>query len=302
MKSGSRQDGRKAFGFTIVETMIVLAVTAGLFVAIAASLGGQQNKAEFVHAIQDVQTQIQQVINQVSTGYYPNNNDFTCKQSGNSVALTYVSTTNNQGSNGSCAFLGKIFQFGVSDGTYPGGYVTYTVASCNTTLITPTPPGMCATPNPPNAFWNVGPIIGDSSINFKSGFSTTSFPLEYGLTAVSVSSSNPAISSIYAVGFLMELGSLNSSSAGGYNSGTQPVDLVLIDNASSTSIGQSSATFVNNVDSLLLTSTNYVIDPAGGVNICLASSGSNQSGMITIGGSGRQLLVQLKVYNDTKCS
>ncbi|MGI0135266.1 MAG: type II secretion system protein, partial [Candidatus Micrarchaeaceae archaeon] len=84
-------------GFTIVETMIVLAITGALFIAIASTLAGRQNSAEFNHAIQTVQAQIQQTVNQVSAGFYPSNSNFTCSASGS--AVIFNSGAVGQGSN-----------------------------------------------------------------------------------------------------------------------------------------------------------------------------------------------------------
>jgi hypothetical protein len=43
-----------------------------------------------------------------------------------------------------------------------------------------------------------------------------------------------------------------------------------------------------------------VQNPSNGVSICFASGGTNQSGLVTIGGSGHPLSVTLKVMESTK--
>src|SRR6266511_2117091 len=108
--------GKKARGFTVVETLIVLAVTGGLFVAIAATLSGRQNRTQFTQAIQEIQSQIQQVVNDVGSGYFPSTNNFSCSATlaGPSIATGSAE----QGSNAGCVFIGKAIQFGVA-GTDP---------------------------------------------------------------------------------------------------------------------------------------------------------------------------------------
>ncbi len=275
--------GYKDAGFTIFETMIVLAVTAALFAVIAVTLGGRQNDAEFTHAIQDVQSQIQQVINQVSAGFYPNTQDFQCASNGNSIIISNGS--NQQGTNQGCVFLGKVIQFDVNN-TDPEEYMVYTIAACN-----PSPLVGCATPPVPSDFTAVDPQI----VNFQ--YTSTTGMLEYGLTTYPLSAVNSIGTSLGAVGFLMELGNLNSAS-GNYNSGTQQVDLVTIGN---TSTGLSSANAIKTINDSLDTNQ-YTVDPSSGVQVCFVSNGTDQSGLITIGGSGRQLLAELQIKSNRTCS
>jgi len=288
MREGSHRSGFKSAGFTIVETMIVLAVTGVLFVIIAASLGGSENKAEFVHAIQDVQAQIQQVINQESDGYYPNLGSFSCTDNGSSITITpeLPGNANPQGDNQGCVFLGKVIQFDPLDGAAQGGYMTYTVAGCYTTPVTQAP---CQAPASSD-FWEVDPTVVT--------LSSTPQLLEYGLTISSLSTPDSIGGSYGAIGLLMEVGSPNSLASGEFNSGAQQVDLLLLPG---TKISQGSTAAIQAINTSLQRNT-YILNPLNGVQVCFASGGTNQSGIITIGGSGRQLLVQLKIYNDNTCT
>jgi type II secretory pathway pseudopilin PulG len=292
------KSGLKAAGFTIVETLIVLAVTGGLFVAIAATLAGRQNAAEFTHAIQSTQSQIQQTIDQVSAGFYPNQNNFTCASVGGSLQISIGSNT--QGTNQDCVFLGKVIQFGVA-GSNPEQYRVYTIAGlhCSTCIVGPTSP-----------FQNVNPtVVGVNYTVSDAGLLnySSSGTLQYGLSTLWVKvldKSNNIAANVGTVGFLMEPGSLNTGT-GNYNSGTQQVDLVPILNTN-INPGQSPHDAANTINTYLnsinTVSNPNAVNPAGGVQICLVSSGTNQSGLITIGGSGRQLLVKLNVKNNKTCA
>ncbi len=98
-------------GFTIVEVMIVLAVTGIMFVSAVVLINGRQNKTEFTTAINNLQQQLQQIINETVSGYYPNQGTFTCQ--GNSTGpVTFTGTATKQGANGGCIFMGKAIQFG----------------------------------------------------------------------------------------------------------------------------------------------------------------------------------------------
>jgi prepilin-type N-terminal cleavage/methylation domain-containing protein len=290
MDKGVRRGGFVQAGFTIVETMIVLAVTAVLFALIAGTLGQRQDEAEFRHAIQDVQTQIQQVINQVSVGFYPNDTTFSCTSSGNTIDVRSGSSP--QGTNKGCVFLGKVIQFGI--GSNPEQYQVYTVAAVN--------PPITNTPSSPQAFSSIDPTI---ATNSQVPIALTTGNLEYNLTTENPSHSNAMTYSqsgltypIGAIGFFIELGSLNSLNTNTYESGSQPVDLVAI---KGTQLHPTQV--IRDIDSGLQMSNNsgIVVSPSGGVSICFVSGSTNQSGLLSIGTSGRQLLVKLDILGDTTC-
>ena len=304
MKHGAGLGGLKEVGFTIVETMIVLAVTGALFVAIAATLSGRENEAEFVHAIQDAQAQIQQVIDQVSAGYYSNNNNFTCTSTSGGNSITIGPGSSTQGSNFGCVLLGKVIQFGVlnSNSNQPEQYQVYTIAGLQ---------GLQSTPSPgsKSPFQNADPTVVGAFTASDSGLNNYSISgtLEYGLSTlwVKVINNNNSNTSIGAVGFLMQPGSLNSGN-NGYSSGTQSIDLVPIVN---TTLGIDQVSAVSDIDSSgpgglrdSNLTTDAPINPANGVQICIASGGTNESGLITIGGSSGTLLASLSIRSNRTCT
>lgn len=90
-------------GFTVVETLIVLAITGVMFVSIVGIVSGRQSKTQFNQAANAMQTEIEQIINEVQSGYSPDTSGFTC------AANPTPSTS--QGTNGKCVSLGKVVQF-----------------------------------------------------------------------------------------------------------------------------------------------------------------------------------------------
>src|SRR5882762_7178443 len=102
--------GLNALGFTIVETMIVLAITGALLLMAMLMISGQQGKTEFTQAINDIQAQINDVINNVGTGYYAKTTDFSCS-AGASGPVFNASGSTGQGSNTACVFMGRAVQF-----------------------------------------------------------------------------------------------------------------------------------------------------------------------------------------------
>lgn len=279
----------KASGFTIVETMVVLAVTGALFVAIAASLTGRQNAAEFTHAVQSVQSQLQQIIDQVPAGNFPDQ-QIGCSGGGGSLVF---SNGGSQGTNAECIFLGKVIQFHVHNagGLSTERYQVYTIAGLNTQ-------GTAAAP-----FAAAKPSVVQVGSNYAAY--STAVNLEYGLKVVWMRSDNNSgctalACSIGAVGFLMEPGQSGNTGTG-YSSGAQQVDLIPI---RTTGLDQDLSTAVTKIQDSTLGSgglqdlsllTVAPINPTNGVQVCFASGTTNQSGLVTIGSTGRQLAVKLDI-------
>jgi len=286
MKVGVNGRSAKRFsqGFTIVETMVVLVVTGALFVVIATTLTGRQNAAEFTRAIQSVQSQIQQIINQVPDGFFPDQ-QVSCLGGGGTLVF---SAGGNQGTNAQCVFLGKAIQFAVQN-TDPQQYQIYTIAGLNTQ-------GTVAAP-----FAAAKPSVVQVSNNYA-GYSTA-VDLQYGLKVVSMTAEGQPIG---AVAFLMEPG-VSGSTGTGYSSGAQQVDLIPI---RTTSLNQPLSTAVTGIENGttgsgglrdLKLAQSAPINPPDGVQICFASVTTSQSGLITIGSTGRQLLVKLQVKSNQTC-
>lgn len=88
-------------GFTIVEVLVVVAVTGALFVSVVLLVAGRQQKAQFQQAVNNVTAQIETAINEAQSGYPGNTAG--CRNTGS----TYTATSPDS----SCIFLGKAIQF-----------------------------------------------------------------------------------------------------------------------------------------------------------------------------------------------
>lgn len=99
-----------AAGYTIVEVMIVLAITALMFVSIALSFQGKTQKTEFEQSVRDLESRILQVTSDVSNGYY-SNTAFTCTGNPGGGVVSVVVGSAKQGANDNCIFLGKTMAF-----------------------------------------------------------------------------------------------------------------------------------------------------------------------------------------------
>jgi type II secretory pathway pseudopilin PulG len=282
----------EGYGFTIVEVMVVLAVTGALFIAAAILISGKQNQAGFNSAIQQIQSQVQQIMNEVAAGYFPNSASFQCSQGspGTTPTLSSVSP-NGQGANAGCVFVGKVVQFQVH-GTTPEQFRTYTIAGGQKdstgkevqSLAAATPILVAPGSSPPSPSY---PDLTTSDI-LQNGLTTSITPpagMWYNDGAADVN--------VGAVAFVTSFATYGGV-GGTISSGSQKVSVVPVDG---TTLGMTSPALVDAVNASLTASP---ADPSNGVSICFASGGTNESGLLTIGGGGKPLAVTTKIYDGSQ--
>jgi type II secretory pathway pseudopilin PulG len=259
-------------GFTIVETLIVLAVTGFLLFVALLTFAGQQSKVEFTQAIRDTQSVIQQTINEVGSGYYPNGGDISCIVSGGN--LNIIKATSEQGTNSACIFMGKVMQFGIG-GTDPQQFNVFTLAGIkdNSGSIAQARPQIISIPS-----------------------AITNAQLHGGLTAVKMTYTDRGTPyNVGAVAFVSGLGTLDGNAQ--LLSGTQQMSVIPIPAS-----GQVPNTINNQVISAVKSQiATAPVNPNDGVQICFASGGTKQSGLITIGSNGRDATVKLDIKSTLDC-
>lgn len=249
-----------AAGFTIVEMMVVLAVTGGLFVAIAATLSGRQQSNEFTQAVQDVRSQIQQTITQVQSGFYTGQGDFMCMDNGSEAVITPSVGSQGLGTNHDCVFLGNVVQAKTDELViYPiaGRRVATTLAESGATPIVTTD-------------------VNDAAI----------YTLKYGLTVAKMAYDDGAPSTTYAFGVL--------APAGNDDSGATASNLAL-DIYGLPGVTKDDSSAITDITKVLRSQAGSPVkNPSGGVKICLESGSTNEYGLITVGQDNRQLNVALQ--------
>lgn len=285
MNNSDNSTLRASQGFTIIEIMLVLAVSSIIGVAAIHLVSGRINTTNFSIGINDVQQQIQQVINETAAGYYPNDGSFTCLPSiipGN--PLTFNSNPSAQGTNSGCTFIGKVIQFDPLNN--PSEFIVYPLAGNQINSST----GQVATtiaetdPTP----------IAPTTLNPNGANMTLTDQLLYGTDPVSMTATDPVVgvTQTSAVGFLVggPTGQIaNYDSSGDLDSGSLPLSLYYI---SGTSLNEDPL-----VEAAQMAATDP--EPASSVQICF-NGNNNQSGLITIGDSG-ELTVNLTIYSGSTC-
>lgn len=273
---------RDSRAFTIIEVLIVLAVTGALFVSAAIMIAGRRQQTEFNQAIRQVQSQIQQVINDVATGYYPDRGNFQCTAGPSGPVLT--AGTAEQGTNSGCIFMGKAMQFDIA-GTSPEQFATYTIAglqknSAGKEVVNrvEAQPKVIAPASTPST-------VPDTSTNNQLLGGLTTHRMWYNNGAADVD--------VGSVAFMTSLATYSGSSI---SSSAQRLHVIPVD-----------GTVLNatKVDAAAAINANVATAPrdvSGGVHICFVSGGTEQSGLISIGGAARQLSVTLTIKSNTTCS
>ena len=103
--------GSKPKGFTIVETMIFLAVSGALLFSAMSLMSGSQGRAQFNDALNDVQQQIDIAASDLSTGYYGGSETVSCTAPGGVITINQESLNSERGANQSCQFIGRLITF-----------------------------------------------------------------------------------------------------------------------------------------------------------------------------------------------
>lgn len=271
MKRGRNQ----SLGYTIVEVLVVLTVSSMLLVSALLLVGGAQNKTEFNQAIRDIQQQINDVSNNVGTGYYARPANFNCDASGPS--LTFPSGASQRGANKDCIFIGRVIKFSTTDEftIYNiAGARTYTcgVATCEVSAMT-----------------NAKPTV-VSNTNEK-------LHLKGGLIAKTIKGlRNPgANTNGGSLGFFSTLGKQKGVNPEQLENGAQQIDVIDI----GTVVDPSSGTLPSNIDGTFVSGYDTKVNPNQGVELCFQSGTTDQYGVITIGGAGQTTGTSLKIAAGT---
>jgi len=107
----------KQTGYTILEVLIFMAVSSLMFVSAMGAISGRQKQVQFTQSVQEFDAKIKDVINDVTTSYYPTNATVGCSISGGEVQIN-TGINQNIGTNSDCIYVGKVIHFqSEGDGT-----------------------------------------------------------------------------------------------------------------------------------------------------------------------------------------
>ncbi|PID32152.1 hypothetical protein CR970_02110 [Candidatus Saccharibacteria bacterium] len=277
-------------GYTIVEVMIFLIVSGAMLIMATAILSGQQRKTEFSQAVRDMDSAMQDVANDVTTGFAGYNFDTgsTCSFNAAGKIIMKVGGPDASPLN-RCVYIGKVVQF------TPNGYRVFPVVGHQATSVGgATADVVSLTEAVPHA---LAPASApDDTIP------DMSFPVDLRYADVEAVTYNDGVDkTTYAVGFFTDFQGSAVNAVQSTGSGVQVIAF------NPGAIQQD--TSVTGVADAIQDLTNYeAINPSGGVTICVRSQGSDQIGYINIGtgaasgaGAGR-LGVTSKIQTGGSCT
>lgn len=111
--------GKTPLGYTIVEVMVVLAVSSAMFVVAASFINGKQAKTAFTEGANNMTARIQSLIDQVADGQY-SDIFVNCSAGGvpGTITISPSGGPGQQGANSACVFLGKVMHFATNRSTF----------------------------------------------------------------------------------------------------------------------------------------------------------------------------------------
>lgn len=276
---------RGGSGYTIVETMIFLAVTAVIFAGAISVVGGKQEIVQFTQATRDAQSNLANVINQVSSGYYPNKGGFTCTVSGG-AGPSFNSIPSPQGSSTDCVFLGKAVKF--NTGSDAEKFQVISMAARRVTT-TGKEVGNLTEAVPMPIAGGGGPDVTET-LTFGSGVSVTRI--------VAPSSPGASYGTILFISTLPKFQASTETLA----SGTQRVLYGAVSGSSLTDSYSDALARLSGLSDAAL-----VQNPSSGIYICLADdtdvAKAKQKAMLVVGEGASQTSVRLETgnYSTTIC-
>lgn len=102
-------------GYTIVEVLLVLAISTTLLFAAITVFKGQQSETQFTQAVQDLNSKIINITDQVAAGTFPDSEQYSCTPGAGGPPSLSAAASGGAGTRESCLFLGRAIQVGISD-------------------------------------------------------------------------------------------------------------------------------------------------------------------------------------------
>lgn len=269
------KSGRGRSGFTIIETLIFLAVTTALLISGMLLINGQERKTRFTQSLNDIREQIDGLINNVATGYYFNNENFSCSTFLNGQP-NYPLLVGQRGTNERCIYLGRAIQFRV--GGVDQNISIFTIGGRQFKSGSVTVPSASLADAYPRAIHHT------SAIENKQ--------LGAGIIPKAMKYNGTSSTSILAI--ITDFAGLDGS--GNLTSSSRSAQLYGISGATlNPATSQGVAIGLMTSPTLGIPAPNFV--RANDVTICFESTGTDQYGIITVGGDNRQLTTNVKIVS-----
>lgn len=310
---------RQPNGFTIIEILIFLAISGVLFASAMIMLSGKTDKTEFSTGIAQLRSELQSAVGNVGSGYYNLPPTYSCKKSATGPVVSSVAVVGQGvGQNSGCTFIGEVLQF--SNATSSSMYTIYPVFGLRLISLGGGLSG--------GDVYSLATAHPQTERHVRDNLATPT-TLPYGIS-VSSPGSSPRAGIYYtdsggvqrhigAIGIITTFNGEAVGPPGGFasvtkfTSGSQNVHLIPIP---SSGLTDPPATTIKEISKITddqtlcggsglvcLGSTVYTapVNPASGISICFNSGTTQESGLITIGGSNSPTSITLTYFSKAGC-
>jgi hypothetical protein len=269
-----RQRSFSIGGYTVVETLIFLAVSSFIFISAVVLINGRQARAEFQSGVRNFESQLLDMANDVATGYYRSTGttkkcDASGYFTGGDVPL---------GMNENCIFIGTVIKLGSGGAAGNEEFVQLTMAGLRK-----------------QGDDNVASLSQAQPKVLDSGSGFESKPIGAGMRVACVGvgsdTCTPGDMQNASIGFFT---TFEGSTLSGDGGGAVQADLISYPTTLISESANSAATKIN--------ATNYAsptLNPR--VTICLLG-GSNQYALMHLGGSSSGLAVTSEIKEGASCA
>lgn len=283
-----------AGGFTIVETLIVLAVSSVLFVALTGAVRGQQSKAQFKNAMTAITSEIQSTIGEVSNGHYPiPQGSFSCTAGATGPQLSAAAGAG-LGSNSGCTYMGRAMMFGTGMADDSQQYLTHTLVGLRRTV----PQGE----DPANFSEARVRVVAPSTSTPSTPDQSMVNVLQFGATVRWMRADDGTNAPVAGFAVVTVPGKQVVGSVGGGSAAAMasviPVPCGVTPSCTDGLDPRPGAEAIINT----FAGANGVNATATGVRLCFLSATSNQSGLVRVGVNGGNNSITMTIHNNTDCA
>lgn len=263
---------RAAEGYTIIETMLFLVITGVLLASALLVFNGRQRRTEFTQGVREVDSQIKGILNETTSGYYPNKGDIGCTSSGGGGPQP--TSTKAQGQNQGCIFLGRVLQFTTGD-----TYTAYTVVGQQTGADGRVVTSLGTTPNTARQTLLTKaasqPDFPDAEENFE---------LPWGITIDKIVAPDATPSAVGGFGFITTLGNYGANGSDLVSGSSSMSLLPLLNTGLSASPQAGEQGAISSTQAM--TDADRDISP---IILCMKSAGGDRKAAIIIGGNNNNV-------------
>ena len=289
---------RAHLGYTILEAMLFITISSSMFILAMISFSGRQQQVQFTQPVRELDAKILDIINDVTTGYFPNDGSLQCSvDSSQRPIISNATVEKGQGTNDDCVLVGKALQFFPEDSnsSTENQSLLYIYNIVGKRLESPNGESV-------QSLEEAKPVTTSPTASNSTNDVTEKSELKYGLRVIKVATEEVLPKESGVIGFFTRFTKTFSTTK--FSEG-QTISSSMIPGVTSSSTQYDAANNINLVTDLSSPfGTDVFIDTTSAtpIVICLADADLERRASITIGGGGQaSTRVDFDTYNKVVC-